>query len=78
MKGKGRSNTVNICDANNRRGEYDWVIRFIEPTRFIPGSENPPAKFQTVPDFVNWLKEQGGRVEQVPPSESPDIPAPNS
>ena len=74
VKGKGRSNTVNICDANNRRGEYDWVIRFIEPTRFI--TEADTAKFQTVPDFVNWLKEQGGRVEQVPPSESPDIPAP--
>jgi hypothetical protein len=74
VKGKGRSNTVNICDANNRRGEYDWVIRFIEPTPFITDADT--KKFQTVLDFVNWLKERGGLVEQVPPSESPDLPAP--
>jgi hypothetical protein len=74
VRGKGRSNTVNICDANNRRGEYDWIIRFIEPTPFIV--EEDAAKFQTIARFVEWLKERGGRVQQAPPTESPDTPPP--
>src|SRR5437870_845937 len=74
VKGKGRSNTVNICDANNRRGEYDWIVRFIEPTPFV--AERDVERFQTVDELVEDLRKRGGRIEQSPPSEAPDAEPP--
>jgi hypothetical protein len=74
VRGKGWSNTVNICDANNRRGEYDWVIRFIEPTPFV--TEREVERFQTVEELVEDLRKRGGVTEQSPPSEASDTEPP--
>jgi hypothetical protein len=74
VKGKGRSNTVNICDANNRRGQYDWIVRFIAPTPFV--TEREIERFQTVGELIEDLRKRGGRIEQSPPSEGPDTEPP--
>jgi hypothetical protein len=74
VKGKGRSNTVNICDANNRRGQYDWIVRFIEPTPFV--TEHEVEQFKTVRELVDNLERRGGIIEQKPPAEVPDSKPP--
>jgi hypothetical protein len=74
VRGKGRSNTVNICDANNRRGEYDWIVRFIQPTPFV--TEGDVERFQTVGELVEDLRKRGGIIERSPSSEADDTEPP--
>jgi hypothetical protein len=63
-RGKGVSDTVNICDANNRRGEYDWIVRVFKP---IEINERDLVAFSQIPQLIQWLRrEKKGAVEQEP------------
>jgi hypothetical protein len=63
-RGKGRSDTVNICDANNRRGEYAWIIRIFKPTVV---NEDEISKFSRIQELVQWLTtELSGGIERKP------------
>jgi hypothetical protein len=66
-----QSQTVNICNANNRRGDYDWIVRLFQPevateAEIRDHAENPA-------DLVLWLQNaKRASVEKEPP---PDLPA---
>lgn len=63
-RGKGRSDTVNVCAANNQRGEYDWIIRIFKPTNV---TEQEVSKFSRIEDLVQWLRtERQGSIEEQP------------
>ena len=63
-RGKGKSDTVNICDANNRRGEYDWIIRIFKPTQV---TEQEVSRFSGIQDLVRWLiNDRKGSIEKEP------------
>jgi hypothetical protein len=63
-KGKGQSDTVNICDANNRRGEYDWIIRTFKPSLL---GETDLLRFSRIQELVDWLTtELNSRIEKRP------------
>jgi hypothetical protein len=67
--------TVNICNADNRRGEYEWVVRLFPPSAIsegeLLGHADPEA-------LVRWLvDEKRGQVEEEPqpePSSEGDPP----
>lgn len=54
-RGKGTSDTVNVCDADNRVSQYEWKIRVFKPTTV---TENDLARFTDVPSMIEWLKNQ--------------------
>jgi hypothetical protein len=64
------SQTINICEANNRRGDYDWIVRLFQPE---VATEAEISEHATNPEsLVGWLKdEKHGEVEKKPP---PDLP----
>lgn len=68
-----KTQTVRVCDANNRRGVYDWVVRLFPPMRV---TEAEVAARPSVADLVDWLKsEKRGEVEREPPDEpGPSLP----
>lgn len=67
------SQTVNVCDANNRLGEYDYVIRLFQPN-FIDG--NNVQNRTDVDDLIQWLTQaRKGQVEQSPPTITPVVPS---
>ena len=61
--------TINICDASNRRGceFYDWIVRIAEP--FI--NESDVAAQGSVFRLVEWLRKRGGIIEKHPPEGDP-------
>src|SRR5262250_2690890 len=64
VRGKGKSDTVNICDANNRRGDYDWIVRIFKPTNV---TEQEISGFNRIEDLVHWLlTERKGSLEERP------------
>src|SRR5437016_7962145 len=71
VRGKGKSDTVNVCDANSRRGQYDWIIRVLKPTTI---SEDALSRFNEVRALVDWLKNQPDVVIQQQP-ETEESPA---
>jgi hypothetical protein len=59
------SQTVNVCDANNRIGEYDWIVRLFGPN-FVSGDE--VRQRASISGLIQWLREnRSGRVEQTSP-----------
>src|SRR5207245_10260442 len=72
VRGKGKSDTVNICDANNRRGQYDWILRVLKPATI---REEDLSQFNEVRALVDWLKDQADVVVQEQP-ETEQGPAP--
>jgi len=59
-----RTQTINICDANNRRGDYDWIVRIIEPPFVTPQEIDA---FADIDGLIRWLQqERGGLIEQSP------------
>ncbi len=57
--------TVNICDQNNRRGDYDWIVRLFRPED-VTGREVEAQ--ETISELINWLKTvKGGQIEKTPP-----------
>ena len=69
-----KSQTVNICDANNRRGDYDHIIRLFQPN-FVTDTE--VSSRTDVADLIEWLKqEKNGEVEEpLPEDGDADTPA---
>jgi hypothetical protein len=71
-----KSQTVNICDANNRRGDYDWIVRLFPPetatdadiSRYV----GPKGLVADPTSLVAWLEEEKhGEVEKEPPQDLP-------
>src|SRR4051794_1671277 len=63
-----KTRTVNVCDANNRRGDYDWVIRVFAPETV---TEAEIAGRADIDDLVDWLKDvKHGKVEKSPPPDA--------
>jgi len=54
-RGKGTSDTVNVCDADNRVSKYEWKVRVFKPRTV---TENDLARFNDVPSMIEWLKNQ--------------------
>ncbi len=65
-RGKGTSDTVNVCDAANRVSQYEWKIRVFKPTAV---TENDLAGFRDVPSMIEWLKNQPDVVVEKPEAE---------
>ena len=58
------SQTVNICTKDNKRGEYDWIIR-LPVEHFIVGDQI--REQSNINDLVSWLtSEKLGQVERSP------------
>ena len=65
-----KSQTINICNAKNRRGDYEWIVRLFRPQSV---TEDEIADHKDNPEsLVQWLVEKGGRVEKRPPPD--DLP----
>lgn len=65
------SQTVNVCDLNNRRGEYEWIVRLFQP-HFV--SFNDVKKCGSIEQLINLLtKEYRGRIEQHPSDDENNI-----
>ena len=59
-----KTQTVRVCDANNRRGDYEWIIRTFAPVRV---TEAEVAAQSNVNDLITWLKNiKRGKVEKEP------------
>jgi hypothetical protein len=62
---RAKSLTVNICDANNRRGDYEWIFRVFSPDDV---TESEITAHGSILELVTWLQNaKGGEVEQEPP-----------
>lgn len=63
-----KTQTVSVCDANNRRGDYDWVIRIFAPAA---ATEAELVGRADIDDLVAWLKDtKRGKVEKSPPPDA--------
>jgi hypothetical protein len=70
-----KSQSVNICDANNRRGQYDWIVRLFQPQ--IVTEAEIIENATNAQNLVDWLKTaKGGQVEAEPPQDLPPHPPP--
>jgi hypothetical protein len=59
-----RTQTINICDADNRRGDYDWIVRIVEPPFVTP---QEIGAFADIEELIRWLQhERKGLIEQSP------------
>lgn len=57
--------TINICDASNLRGHYDWRIRFSAPP-WVTRKEL--QAFNDLPTLLHWLSVvAGGYIDIHPP-----------
>ncbi len=60
-----KSQTVNICDARNIHGEYDYVVRLRQ--RFVSEDALRQQNFNSIEDLVRHLqREHFGNVERAP------------
>jgi hypothetical protein len=60
-----KSLTVNICDANNRRGDYEWIVRVFRPDDV---TESEITAHESILGLVAWLQDaKGGEIEKGPP-----------
>lgn len=65
------SQTVNVCDATNRRGNYEYVIRLFQPN-FV--NEEALENQDTIEEIVNWLmRKRQGQIEKSPDDDEVDI-----
>jgi hypothetical protein len=63
-----RSQTINICYANNQRGEYEHIIRLFPP---FCVSEDEVRRQADILALVDWLKqEKNGKHEKPEPNEA--------
>jgi hypothetical protein len=70
-RGKGTSDTVNVCDADNRVSQYEWKIRVFKPTTV---TESDLTRFNDVPSMIEWLKNQPDVVvEETHAKPSPSV-----
>ena len=75
-----KTQTVNVCDANNQRGDYDWVIRLHDTKKFV--AEHDIQVHATAEALVDWLTSQRkGKIQEQPhvepssePPGSPPLP----
>jgi hypothetical protein len=58
------SQTVNVCDAQNRQGDYEWKVRLFPPY-FV--KELNIEKISDIKSLIKWLKEERqGLIEKYP------------
>jgi hypothetical protein len=69
-----KSQTVNVCNPSNQRGDYDYIIRLFPPD-FVTDSE--VGARTTIVDLIDWLKRaKNGEVEKpLPDDGDADAPA---
>jgi hypothetical protein len=62
-----RSQSINVCDANNRRGVYEHRV-YLFPPYFV--TESQVVERTSVDDLVQWLLgERYGQIEEQAPQE---------
>ncbi len=72
-----KSQTVNICDARNIHGEYDYVVRLRPPS--VDEDALLQKDFRSIEDLVHYLaREHFGSVERTPAIGSSDPPREHS
>jgi hypothetical protein len=59
-----KSQTVNVCTAANRFGEYDYKVRL--HASFVTPEELEQRRFASLDQLVDYLVERGGKVEHRP------------
>jgi hypothetical protein len=70
-----KSQTINICDARNIHGGYDYVIRLRHP--FVSEDALRQRDFRSIEDLVRYLeREHFGNVERTPATGVLDPPRP--
>jgi hypothetical protein len=61
-----KSQTVRVCHKDNRRGNYEWVIRLYQP--FFVNEENVREK-NNIKGLIKWLiEERNGKIEENSPN----------
>ena len=67
LRNGDRSQSINICDANNKRGAYERRIYLFHPY-FV--TKHQVAQRTSIDDLVQWLlHEQHGQIEEQAPQE---------
>lgn len=60
-----KSQTVNVCTADNVNGKYDYIVRLRQP--FISESMLNERSFSSIDDLIQYLRSQHfGEVEKPP------------
>src|SRR3954447_13213754 len=60
-----KSQTVNVCTTENKRGEYEYKVRLQQT--YVTEQELAQRRFELVEQLVDYLVEQrGGKVELRP------------
>ena len=63
--------------ANNRRGDYDWIVRLFQPE--VADEPGILAHSETPETLVQWLRtEKHGSIEKEPPSDLPPAQPPGA
>jgi hypothetical protein len=66
-----KSLSVNVCDKNNRLGQYDWIVRIFLPDEVTEAeieAHGPLIDEAAIERLVEWLKaEKHGEIEKRPP-----------
>jgi hypothetical protein len=69
------SQTVNVCDAQNRQGNYEWKVRLFPPY-FV--NEVNFGKISGIRSLIKWLKEERqGLIELYPHDDEAETQAIN-
>lgn len=64
-----KSQTINICTADNINGNYDYIVRLQQP--FISESTLNERSFSSIDDLIQYLRSQHfGEVEKMPGSKT--------
>lgn len=72
-----KSQSINICDATNRKGSYDWIIRLFSDGQGFPITQEDLLQHsESVNVLREWLDTRDtAQVEKFPPVEE-ELPAP--
>jgi hypothetical protein len=67
------SQTVNVCQTDNRRGKYEWIVRLSQPY-FV--KEDDIREMTDIKRLIKWLTgERSGKIEKRPSNDEPEIQA---
>ncbi|MGO9466141.1 MAG: hypothetical protein ACLQIB_02690 [Isosphaeraceae bacterium] len=60
-----KSLSVNICEMDNRRGDYEWIVRVFRPQDV---TEAEIRAWSSIADLIGWLTDaKNGDIEKEPP-----------
>lgn len=73
-KGRGKSQSVNICTVAGRAGEYDWVL-VVDGPRIHSEADLAAFPGDSIEGLVTWVRQRyGATVRQYPAASTPSVP----